>query len=125
MPNKLTPAQFHEASTLLVEVLRFAAPADALLSAHFRKNPRLGSHDRARIADCVYGVLRHLLALRWLMPEATPRMLLLLWLARFQGISLRELAPFTRERNASGLPRPRPPRWKTRRFRSGPGCPSG
>ena len=99
MPIKLTPAQFQEASTLLVEVLQFAAPADALLSAHFRKNSKLGSHDRAQIADCVYGVLRRLLALRWLMPEATPRLLLLLWLARFQGISLRELEPFAREKD--------------------------
>ncbi|MEW6133843.1 MAG: RsmB/NOP family class I SAM-dependent RNA methyltransferase [Pseudomonadota bacterium] len=98
MPLKLTLAQFQEASTLLVEVLQFAAPADALLSAHLRKNPKLGSQDRAQIADCVYGVLRRLLALRWLMPEATPRLLLLLWLARFQGISLRELAPFAREK---------------------------
>lgn len=99
MPLKLTPAQFQEASTLLVEVLQFAAPADALLSAHFRKNSKLGSHDRERIADCVYGVLRRLLALRWLAPEATPRVLLLLWLARFQGISLRELEPFAREKD--------------------------
>jgi 16S rRNA (cytosine967-C5)-methyltransferase len=97
--SKLTPAQFQEASTLLVSVLQFAAPADALVSAHFRHNPKLGSHDRALIADCVYGVLRRLLALRWLMPEATPRLWLLLWLARFQGISLRELEPLTREKD--------------------------
>lgn len=80
---KLTPAQFQEASALLVEVLQFAAPADALLSAHFRRNPKLGSQDRALIADCVYGVLRKFLALRWLMPEGTPRLWLLVWLARF------------------------------------------
>jgi 16S rRNA (cytosine967-C5)-methyltransferase len=47
----------------------------------------------------VYGVLRRLLALRWLAPEATPRVLLLLWLARFQGISLRELEPFACEKD--------------------------
>jgi len=100
---KLTPAQFQEASTLLVEVLQFAAPADVLLSAHFRRNAKLGSLDRERIADCVYGVLRRLLALRWLMPEATPRLLLLMWLARFQGISLRELEPLTREKDRASL----------------------
>ena len=97
--SKLTPAQFQEASTLLVQVLQFAAPADALLSAHFRHNPKLGAHDRGLIADCVYGVLRRLLALRWLMPEGTPRLWLLLWLARFQGISLRELEPLVREKD--------------------------
>lgn len=103
MPLKLTPAQFQEASTLLVEVLQFAAPTDTLLSAHFRRNPKLGSHDRGQIADCVYGVLRRLLALRWLAPEATPRQLLLLWLARFQGISLRELEPLAREKDRAKL----------------------
>lgn len=88
---------------MLVEVLQFSSPADALLSAHFRKNSKLGSHDRAQIADCVYGVLRRLLALRWLAPEATPRVLLLLWLARFQGISLRELEPFAREKDRARI----------------------
>jgi 16S rRNA (cytosine967-C5)-methyltransferase len=86
-----------------VEVLKFSAPADALLSAHFRHHPKLGAHDRALIADCVYGVLRRLLALRWLMPEGTPRLLLLLWLARFMGISLRELEPLTREKDREKL----------------------
>ncbi len=88
---------------MLVEVLQFSAPADALLSAHFRRNSKLGSHDRAQIADCVYGVLRRLLALRWLAPEATPRVLLLLWLARFQGISLRELEPLAREKDRAKI----------------------
>lgn len=88
---------------MLVEVLRFSAPADALLSAYFRRNPKLGSQDRALIADCVYGVLRKFLALRWLLPEGTPRLWLLLWLARFQGISLRDLEPFTREKDRAKL----------------------
>lgn len=88
---------------MLVEVLQFSAPADTLLSAHFRRNSKLGSHDRAQIADCVYGVLRRLLALRWLAPEATPRVLLLLWLARFQGISLRELEPLAREKDRAKI----------------------
>jgi 16S rRNA (cytosine967-C5)-methyltransferase len=100
---KLTPAQFQEASTLLVQVLQFSAPADALLSAHFRHNPKLGSQARAQIADCIYGVLRKLHALRWLMPEGTPRLWLLLWLARSQGISLRELEPLTREKDRDKL----------------------
>jgi len=100
---KLTPDQFQEASTLLVEVLQFSAPADALLSAYFRRNPKLGSQSRALIADCVYGVLRKFLALRWLLPEGTPRLWLLLWLARFQGISLRELEAFAREKDRAKL----------------------
>lgn len=100
---KLTPAQFQEASSLLVEVLKFSAPADSLVSAYFRKNPKLGSQDRSQIADCVYGVLRRLMALRWLMPEATPRMLLALWLTRFHGLSLREMEPLVGEKIREAL----------------------
>lgn len=86
-----------------MEVLKFSAPADVLLSAHFRHNPKLGGQDRGHIADCVYGVLRKLMALRWLMPDATPRQLLLLWLARFQGIGLRELEAFANEKDRAKL----------------------
>jgi 16S rRNA (cytosine967-C5)-methyltransferase len=103
IPAKLTPAQFQEASTLLVEVLQFSAPTDVLVSAYFRHNPKLGGQDRGQIADCVYGVLRRLMALRWLMPDATPRQLQLLWLARFQGIGLRELEAFANEKDRAKL----------------------
>ena len=102
-PGKLTPALFQEAANLLVEVLKFSAPADAQLSAYFRHHPKIGSHDRSQIADCVYGVLRRLMALRWLMPEATPRMLLALWLMRFQGMNQRDLEPFVREKDRAAL----------------------
>lgn len=81
---------------MLAEILQFSAPADTLVSAHFRRNPKLGSLDRGLIADCVYGAVRQLPVLRWLLPDATPRVLLLIWLARFQGISLRELDPLLR-----------------------------
>lgn len=86
-----------------MEVLKFQAPTDALLSAYFRHNPKLGSQARGQIADCVYGVLRKLMALRFLSPDGTPRQLLLLWLARFQGISLRELEAFANEKDRAKL----------------------
>ena len=100
---KLTPEQFKEAATLLVEVLQFAAPADVLLSAYFRHHPKLGGQDRGQIADCVYGVLRRLMALRWLMPEGSPRLILALWLARFQGLNQRDLEPLIREKDRAHL----------------------
>lgn len=102
-PAKLTPAQFQEAATLLVEVLKFDAPADVLLSAYFRHHPKLGGQDRGQIADCIYGVLRRLMALRWLMPEASPRMTLSLWLARFQGFNQRDLEALIREKDRAQL----------------------
>lgn len=84
-------------------MLKFGAPADTQLSAYFRHNPKLGGQDRARIADSVYGVLRHLMALRWLLPDATPRQLLALWLMRFQGMNQRDLDPLIKDKDRAVL----------------------
>lgn len=43
---------------LLLRVLRFGAPADALAAQFFRAHPKLGKQDRARLGDAVYAVLR-------------------------------------------------------------------
>lgn len=100
---KLTPALLQDTTTLLGEVLHFSAPADSLLSAFFRDRPKLGRQDRALIAECIYGVLRRLLALKWLLPDGNPRLWILLWLGRFQGISQRELEPLILPRDRDRL----------------------
>ena len=100
---KLTPALFQEATTLLGEVLHFSAPADSLLSTFFRDRPKLGRQERAVIAECVYGVLRRFLALKWILPDGNPRLWILLWLGRFQGISQRELEPLILPRDRDKL----------------------
>jgi len=93
----------------LAEVLELDRPADVRLSACFRADPKLGARDRAFIAEAVYGVLRHLRSLQVLaappvkplaalppsgigvpLAGATPRRLLLAWLARHGGRNLRE-----------------------------------
>ncbi len=93
----------------LAEVLELDRPADVRLSAYFRAYPKLGGRDRAFIAEAVYGVLRHLRSLQALaapaakplaalppygygvpLAGATPRRLLLAWLARHGGRNLRE-----------------------------------
>ena len=74
----------------LSEVLDMDRPADVRLSAFFRADPKLGARDRAFIAEAVYGVLRHLRSLKALAEPATPRRLLLAWLARHGGRNLRE-----------------------------------
>ncbi len=71
-------------------VLALDRPADVLLSGFFRDYPKLGARDRAFIAEAVYGVLRHLRSLRVLAEPATPRRLLLAWMARHGGRNLRE-----------------------------------
>jgi 16S rRNA (cytosine967-C5)-methyltransferase len=76
-----------EALGLLLELER---PADAQLSAFFRNYPNFGARDRSFIAEAVYGVLRRLRSLQVLAAPATPRRLLLAWLARHGGRNMRE-----------------------------------
>jgi 16S rRNA (cytosine967-C5)-methyltransferase len=75
-----------DAGLALGEVLRFAHPADAVLSRFFREHRALGHRERGFIAETLYAVVRRL---RWLHrltgPEGTPRQLLLAWLARGEG----------------------------------------
>jgi hypothetical protein len=73
-----------EALDLLLELER---PADAQLSAFFRNYPNFGARDRSFIAEAVYGVLRRLRSLQVLAAPATPRRLLLAWLAPSWRIS--------------------------------------
>ena len=82
-------------------------PTDRFLSSYFRGRSALGSHDRERIAEALYSVLRHQRALicAWQnltqsqeQPQA--RVLSLMGLMRFQGISLSQLTPcLTEEEN--------------------------
>ncbi len=81
-----------EAASALARVLTFEYPADSVLSRYFRDRHALGQHDRSFVAEAVFGVLRRKLLLDQLAPQATPRQLVLLWLARVAGYSGRELA---------------------------------
>lgn len=103
MPLNLTPPLLRETSVLLGDVLTFAAPADSLLSGHFRRNPALGREQRAFMADSIFGVLRHLRTLQWQSTNASPRLLLLLWLMRNSGMSIRELEPAMKKGEGEAL----------------------
>ncbi len=86
-----THSRLDEAASALSRVLTFEYPADAVLSRYFRDREALGQQDRAFVAESVFGVLRRKLLLDYIAPDATPRQLLLLWLARVAGYSGREL----------------------------------
>ena len=93
-------------SELLAQVMQFSTPADAVLSAFFRRHPALGRAERAWMADGVYAVLRHFYTLERLLGSTAPRRLLLAaaWL-KFGGMSLRELeAAITPEEAAALAP---------------------
>lgn len=79
------------AGMALADVLTGSGPADAKLGAFFRDHRELGTKDRAFVAESVYGVLRRKRWLAHLAGGEDPRKLLVAWLVRGQGGSLREL----------------------------------
>ena len=87
------------------KVLPLQAPADVLLSQYFRDHPQLGQNDRAAIAETVFGILRHRFFLESLFEKATAREMVVAYLARFQGINLREVQPLIREVETKWIPR--------------------
>jgi 16S rRNA (cytosine967-C5)-methyltransferase len=105
--EKLTPHRnlLDAAAEVLVAVLRFDHPADGVLSRYFRGHHALGQHDRAFVAESVFGVLRHKRTLDHLSDEGDARRLLLAWAVRHAGMSLRELAAALRPSEAEWLAR--------------------
>lgn len=79
------------ATQVLAAVLAFEHPADAVLSRYFKEHREIGHRDRGFIAEAVYGIVRRL---RWVARLAGvkpgPRDLLLVWLARGEGWSIRQ-----------------------------------
>ena len=92
----MTPNLLRQAAMLLNDMLNFDKPADAKMSEFFRNNRELGNKERAFIAESVYGVIRRFRFLSTLTAndENDPddaRKLILAWLLRVQGRSLRDL----------------------------------
>jgi 16S rRNA (cytosine967-C5)-methyltransferase len=85
-----------QAAMLLTNLLDFNSPADAKLSEFFRNNRELGTKERAFVAESVYGVLRRLRYLSAVTASEEgdtddARKLILAWLLRIEGKSIREL----------------------------------
>ena len=100
---RLTPAHLETATAALRAVLPLEHPADSILRRFFRENPKLGVNDRAFIAETVFGILRHRFFLEQVVGTATPRTLLLGYLAKFHGMNLRELTPLVSEAEAKWI----------------------
>lgn len=70
-------------------------PADALISAFFRKRRYIGSKDRSAVSTMTYDMLRHHARLVWWLEkyklEATPRMKMLYYMRLIEGSSLRTI----------------------------------
>ena len=100
---RLTPAHLDIATAALRAVLPLEHPADSILRHFFRENPTLGVNDRAFVAETVFGILRHRFFIERAVGIATPRSLLLAYLARFQGLNMRELISLVSETEAKSL----------------------
>lgn len=90
------PIQRHQleaAAEALRRVMKFEHPADAVLSQFFREHRALGQHDRAFVAESAFGVLRRWQFVGHLGGTPIPKRMLLVYLARVAGMSVRELAP--------------------------------
>ena len=86
-------AHLAAAETALAHILPMTQPADAVLYRFFRAHPELGKLDRQFIAETVFGILRRRIGLEYHSGADTPRRLLLAYLNRTQGMSLRQLEP--------------------------------
>jgi 16S rRNA (cytosine967-C5)-methyltransferase len=98
----MTPNLLRQAAMLLTNLLDFNSPADAKLGEFFRNNRDLGTKERAFVAESVYGVLRRLRYLSAVTANEDndpddARKLILAWLLRIEGKSIRELEPILNE----------------------------
>ena len=93
---ELTPPLLQLATQALDLVLDFKRPADAELSAFFRDHKKLGQHDRAFVAEAVFGVLRRYRYLSVVVPAANPRTLVIAWLIKARGMSGATLEQFAK-----------------------------
>jgi 16S rRNA (cytosine967-C5)-methyltransferase len=90
LPSRALPNrwQFRACARVLAEVLTWQRPADGVLSAFFRQNPKLGSRDRTFVAETTYAIVRRLRFVRALCasPDPSPEEQLLAWLVH--GVNL-------------------------------------
>jgi 16S rRNA (cytosine967-C5)-methyltransferase len=99
----ITRSQLEAAVEALALTLRFDRPSDTVLHDYFRAHRALGSRDRAFVAEAVYGVLRRKRTVDHVAPGAAPRRMLLAYLARAGGTSIRELATVSTQEEQSWL----------------------
>ncbi|HET7197710.1 MAG TPA: RsmB/NOP family class I SAM-dependent RNA methyltransferase [Burkholderiales bacterium] len=88
---RVAPSLVRHAERALAEALRFARPADQVLSAHFRRHPELGPRERSLVAETVFAVLRRRRSLAAAAGSEAPRELAIAALSRVLGFSGRAL----------------------------------
>lgn len=103
--NTISRGLLEQAIAAAAELQQFRQPADAVLSAFFRRE-RCGPRERAFIAEAGYAVLRRRRSLAaWIGPEANARLLVLAALVHYCGISMRMLEAALSKKDAEWLAR--------------------
>lgn len=92
-----------QTAVLLTQLLSFQSPADAVVGAFFREHRDLGTKDRAWIAETAYGILRRYRYLSEITANdeddaEDARKLILAWLMKIEGKSIRDLEEVLDER---------------------------
>ena len=67
-------------------------PADSFLSYFFKHQRKLGSHDRANIAEIFYGFIRNKRLIEFLAATSEIRLCLLIYLVFIKGLSIKSLS---------------------------------
>jgi len=91
---RVSAALIAHTAVVLRELLAFAAPADQVLSAYFRKHRNLGQKDRAFVAEGAFAVLRRRRSLEAAAGTTEPSALVIAALVRVLGFSARALEAF-------------------------------
>lgn len=89
----MTPSQLQHSAGLLAELLTFGQPADAAVSAYFRRERKLGRQDRHEIAETAFAAVRHYQKIAVLLrrPHARPRKAALAALVFGRGCSIGQI----------------------------------
>jgi len=78
-------------------------PADSQLSFFFKKNKNIGKSERSLIADTYFNVIRNKRYLEVLGSTSNPFKLILIYLIKLQGRSIRDLLPIISEEDGKWL----------------------
>ncbi len=99
----LTEYRLDLAVQALRTILPLEHPADTSLRYFFQQE-RIGSNERALVAETVFGVLRHRLFLELACADqSTPRRIALAYWIKFGGYNLREITPLLKATEAEWL----------------------
>ncbi|MDO4696029.1 MAG: RsmB/NOP family class I SAM-dependent RNA methyltransferase [Neisseria sp.] len=101
----MNPIRLDHTARLLAEMLTFKQPADAVMSAYFRREKKLGRQDRHEIAETAFAAVRHYQKIATVLrrPHAQARKAALAALVLGRGFNISRLAGMADEEETAFL----------------------